>query len=294
VPTMIQRSASGARSIGQKSVNFARDPMAPYRAIREVYGPDTDEPEVFDEMTLQEHLIEVRDRIVRVLGVLLPLFLLAFIISPQVLQQIQIKANALEGLDVRSPTDPLSLYFKVAFYIAIALGMPAIVYQVVAFLSPGLTRKEKRMLFTAMPFISLLFLGGVSYAYFVAAPNALNFLSTFQAGVFHWQPDGQETLAFFLTLMLGLGIAFQLPLVMFILAKLGILLPYQMRKWRKYAILAIAIAAAVITPSTDPFNMILVAIPLYILYELGIIVSAAFAATPLIQRNTLDVEQGAA
>jgi sec-independent protein translocase protein TatC len=284
MPTL-QRSASSARSIGHKGVRAVRNPLAPYRAVRSVYAPDTGEPDTFAEMTLQEHLVEVRDRLVRVLMVLLPLFVLAFFLSPNVLHQIQMKAQATEGLDVRSPTDPLTLYFKVALYIAVALGMPAIIYQVVAFLSPGLTRKEKRALFSALPFISLLFLGGIAYGYFVAAPQALIFLSGFQSNVFSWQPDGQETLSFFLTLMLGLGISFQLPLVMFVLAKLGILLPRQMRAWRRYAVLVIAIAAAVITPSTDPFNMILVAIPLYLLYELGIIISSAFAAVPLVQRT---------
>ncbi len=285
MPPSFHRTSAGLRSIGRKSANAARHPLAPYHAVRDVYRPNTGVPDTFPEMTLEEHLTEIRDRLVRLLLVLLPIFVAALAVSPRVLQQIQIKAQAAEGLDIRSPTDPLTLYFKVAIYVAIALGMPAIVYQVVAFLSPGLTRTEKRALFSALPFISILFLGGVAYGYFVAAPNALSFLAGFQAGVFSWQPDGQETLGFFLTLMLGLGISFQLPLVMFVLAKLGILLPRQMREWRRYAILLIAIAAAVITPSTDPINMMLVAIPLYLLYELGIIVSATFAATPLVQRR---------
>ena len=293
MPPILHRSVSGLRAIGHKGASAARNPLAPYHAVRDIYGPDTGEPDHFTEMTLQEHLTEVRDRLVRLLMVLLPLFLAALALSPQMLHQIQTKAQATEGLDIRSPTDPLTLYFKVAIYIAIALGMPAIVYQLVAFLSPGLTRKEKRALYSSLPFISILFLGGVAYAYFVAAPNALSFLAGFQSEVFSWQPDGNETLAFFLTLMLGLGISFQLPLVMFVLAKLGIMLPQQMRAWRRYAILLIAIAAAVITPSTDPINMFLVAIPLYLLYELGIIVSATFAATPLVQRHVEDYPEAA-
>lgn len=293
MPPTLHRTASGLRDVGRKGVSAARNPLAPYRVVREMYRPETDEPDHFVEMTLQEHLTEIRDRIVRLLLVLLPLFVAALVLSPQVLQQIQIKAQATEGLDIRSPTDPLTLYFKVAIYIAVALGMPAIIYQLVAFLSPGLTRKEKRALYSALPFISILFLGGVAYGYFVAAPNALSFLAGFQSEIFSWQPDGNETLAFFLTLMLGLGISFQLPLVMFVLAKLGIMLPRQMRAWRRYAILLIAIAAAVITPSTDPINMFLVAIPLYLLYELGIIVSATFASTPLVQRHTAETPESA-
>ncbi len=276
----LYRTGSGARQAAKRSARLARDPLAPYRSVRGLYAAN-DDPDVFEEMTLHAHLTEVRDRVMRIVIVILPLFLLAFFVAPSAMEQIQIKANATEGLDVRSPTDPLMMYFKVAFYIAVAMGMPVIVYQLVAFLSPGLTRKEKRVLFAALPFVSMLFIGGVSYAYFVAAPQALNFLSGFQSSVFRWEPDANETLSFFMTLMLGLGISFQLPLVMFLLAKLGILSPVQMRQWRRYAILVIAIAAAIITPSTDPFNMMLVAIPLYFLYEVGIVVSSLFASKTL-------------
>lgn len=272
----LQRTGTAARQAAIKAGRLVRDPLSPYRSVRELYQP-TGQPDVFEEMTLHEHLTEVRDRIVRIVIVIIPLFLLSFFLAPSVLEQIQMKANASQGLDIRAPTDPLMLYFKVSLYIAVAMGMPVIVYQLIAFLSPGLTRKEKRVLFAALPFVTLLFIGGVSYGYFVAAPQAMNFLSGFQAAVFNWEPDANETLSFFMTLMLGLGISFQLPLVMFLLSRLGIVSPRTMRAWRRYAILLIAIAAAIITPSTDPFNMMLVAIPLYALYEVGIVVSSVFA-----------------
>lgn len=280
--SVIRHAGAGIRQVGVTAGKFARDPLAPYRSVRDIYAPDDPErSDDFEEMTLHEHLAELRDRIVRLLLVLLPFLAFAFFITPRILREIQEKANAVQGLDIRSPTDPLTLYFKVALYITVALGMPAIVYQIIAFLSPGLTRKEKRIVYSSLPFISLLFLGGVSYGYFVAAPRALIFLSSFLPSVFSWQPDGNETLTFFLTLMMGLGIAFQLPLVMFLLAKLGVMTPRQMRAWRRYAILLIVIAAAVITPSTDPINMMIVAIPLYLLYEIGIVVSLVFAKTTL-------------
>lgn len=281
--TLFRFVAGGARQVGSSTARLLQDPLAPYRAAREIYAPEPDTPDTFEEMTLEQHLYELRDRIVRILAALLPLFVIAFFIAPRILTEIQYKANAVHGLDIRSPTDPLTLYFKVALYIAVALGMPVIVYQVVAYLAPGLTRKEKRVLYSALPFVSVLFLGGASYGYFVAAPQALSFLSTFLPGVFSWEPDGNETLSFFLTLMLGLGLSFQLPLIMFMLAKLGVLSPPQMRAWRRYAILLIAIVSAVITPSTDPFNMILVAVPLYLLYEVGIVISSVFAKTSLRQ-----------
>jgi len=264
-----------------KTAHAARDPLAPYRAIKDIYRTPDGTPDVFEEMTLQEHLTEVRDRLMRIVFALVPLFIFGFMVAGRILTEIKDKANAAQGLDVRSPTDPLTLTFKVATYVALAIGMPIIVYQIVAFLAPGLTRKEKRVLYTALPFISILFISGAAYGYFVAAPRALYFLSGWNSAAFSWQPDGPETISFFLTLMLGLGIAFQLPVIMFILAKIGIVTPRLMRKWRRYSILLIAVAAAIITPSTDPFNMMIVAVPLYVLYELGIVISSIFAKTSL-------------
>ena len=135
------------------------------------------------------------------------------------------------------------------------------------------------MVYSSLPFVSILFLGGVAYGYFIAAPRALQFLSGFLGDIFSWTPDGAEILTFFLTLMIGLGLAFQLPVIMFILAKIGIVSAQKMREWRRYAYLMLTIVAAVITPSTDPINMAIVAIPLVILYEAGAAISAVFAKT---------------
>jgi sec-independent protein translocase protein TatC len=243
---------------------------------------DPDTPDVFEEMTLQEHLIELRDRIMKIcIGVGIA-FVFGAIASRYLLEQMMINAQ-LEGtgFDIRSPTDPLTLYFKVALYIAIAITMPLIVYQIIAFLAPGLTNKEKRVLFGALPFVSILFIAGVAYGYFVAAPRALLFLSGFLGDIFDWNPDGAEILSFFLTLMIGLGLSFQLPVIMFVLAKIGIVSPAKMVEWRRYAYLMLTILSAVITPSTDPINMAIVAIPLVILYEAGVIISRIFAKTSL-------------
>ncbi len=241
----------------------------------------TDEPDVFDEMTLQEHLEELRDRIMKMVIAIVPTFLFGFFIAGRIMVDIKEKANAVAGMDVKSPTDTLTLTFKIALYVAIAICMPIIVYQVVAFLAPGMTRKEKRVLFSALPFVAILFAVGVYYGYAIAAPRALHFLSTWNTEAFDWNPDGNETVSFFLTLMIGLGLAFQLPVIMYIVAKIGVITPRQMRKWRRYAFMLLLIAAAIITPSTDPYNMAIVAIPLIILYEFGIIISSVFAKTGL-------------
>jgi sec-independent protein translocase protein TatC len=243
--------------------------------------PDPSEPDVFEEMTLLEHMEELRDRIVKSVIAIGVAFIAGVFLAGPLLRRLQVEANAMDGFDVVSPTDPITLYFKIALYIAIAIALPVLLWQLIGFLAPGLTRKEKRLLYMSMPFVIILFLLGVAYAFLFAAPRALGFLSTFMSGMFEWTPEGNAVITFFLTLMLGLGLAFQLPVVMFILAKLGVASPDKMRSFRKYAILILLILSAIITPSTDPFNMAIVFFPLYLLYEAGIIISRIFARRPV-------------
>ena len=247
--------------------------------------PRTDEPyeDVFDEMTLQEHLEELRDRIIKTCVAIAVAFIAGVFLADRLLDHNVNTANALVdatgqgGLDIASPTDPITLYFKIALYIAIGFTMPIIVWHFIGFLAPGLTRKEKRVLFTALPFVTLLFLGGVSYAYFFAVPRAFDFLSSFQSDIFSWDPDGGQVINFYLTVMVGLGIAFQIPVVMFLLAKLNLVSPQRMSQYRKYAAMGILVISAVITPTPDPFNMFFVALPLLLLYEVGIVIARVFA-----------------
>jgi len=239
--------------------------------------PDPNEPDVFEEMTLLEHMIELRDRIVKIVIAVAIAFIAGIVLAPRFLALLQKEANVPGGFDVVSPTDPLTLYFKIALYIAIGIALPVILWQLFGFLAPGLTRKEKRILYSSLPFVSILFVAGAAYGFFVAAPRAFAFLSNFMTDIFEWSPEGEQIITFYLTLMIGLALAFQLPVIMFLLAKLGVATPQKMRSFWKYAVLVIFIAAAVITPSTDPFNMAVVAVPLMLLYWIGIVLSYLFA-----------------
>jgi len=244
--------------------------------------PDDGTPEIFAEMTLGEHLIELRTRIVRACLSVGGAFIIGLVLAVPMLNKMQHDSRATAGFDIRSPVDPITIYVRVAAYIALGLAFPLILYQLLAFVSPGLTRREKRVVYSAIPFVAILAILGGSYGFFIAAPRALYFLSHFMPHVFMWQPDGPEVITFYLTLMLGLALAFQIPVVMFILAKIGIVSPQKMAKVRKYAFIVILIVAAVITPSTDPFNMTIVAVPLYLLYEFGIVIARMFAKSPMI------------
>jgi sec-independent protein translocase protein TatC len=251
--------------------------------------PDPNAPDVFAEMTLLEHLEELRDRIIKCVIAIGVAFIAGAFLAGPMLKRLQIEANARTGFDIVSPTDPITLYFRIALYIAVSLALPVLLWQLVGFLLPGLTQREKRFLILAMPFVIILFLLGAAYGFFFAAPRALQFLSGFMSDLYQWSPEGEETISFFLTLMLGLGLAFQLPVVMFVLAKLGIVSPRRMRAWWRYAVVILLVVSAVVTPSTDPFNMMVVFVPLYLLYEAGILVSRLFARTPLALRTRHEI-----
>ncbi len=245
--------------------------------------PDPNEPDVFEEMTLLEHMEELRDRLVKTCIGIGVTFIFGLVLAVPLMHYMKDAANAERGFQVLSPTEPLTLYMKVALYIAIAIAMPLIVWQFIGFLAPGLTNKEKRILLSSLPFVAILFFLGAGYAFFVAAPKALWFLSNLFTDLIDWSPQGDEVVNFYLTLMVGIGLAFELPVIMFLLAKLGIVTPQKMKQWRKYAFLAIIVISAVITPTTDPFNLSLVAIPLALLYEIGVWTSYFF-----VKRSTRD------
>lgn len=253
-----------------------RPPKLPKLSVPKLPNLNITEPyeDVFEEMTLGQHIGELRDRIVKVSVSIGLAFVAGFFLAKPLLDVIVDAAQATgSGLDIQSPTEPFTLYMKVALYIAFSIAMPVIVFHLIGFLAPGLTRREKRVVYISLPFVALLFVGGAAFAFFVAAPRALAFLSGFQSGIFAWEPDGGEVINFYMTLMIGVGLAFELPIVMFLLSQMKIVDSKRFRQYRKYAAIGILISSAIITPTPDPFNMAIVASPMFLLYEFGIIIS---------------------
>jgi len=243
-------------------------PIAPVKRI--FSPPEEDDPDVFEEMTLAEHLEELRTRLVRSCVALGVAFIAGVILATPMLHLIKSTAQV-ESFDQNDVTEGITDFFKVALYIAVALAFPIIFYQVFAFIAPGLTRKEKRIVYSSLPFVVLLFLAGASFAFFFAIPRAFKFLSSFQSDTFEFSPTFGSVAAFFIQVSLGMGIAFETPVVMFLLARLGMVSPKRMSSVRRYAAVVVLVAAAIITPTPDPINMMIVAIPIYLIYELGII-----------------------
>jgi sec-independent protein translocase protein TatC len=225
------------------------------------------------KMSFMEHLGELRTRIMWVLGSAAVGLVIAFFVTDFAMRFI---SRPLAKLNIElvftSPTEAFWTWMKVAMVLAIFISMPAILYQVWTFVSPGLHAHEKKY---AAPFIivgSLLFLMGGAFAMLVIIPYASNFLVTFgqEKG---WKP--MITVAsytdFVIKFTLAFGLVFELPVVITVLAVIGVVTPQFLSKNRKYAILVNFIVAAVLTPTPDMINQTLMAGPLCLLYEVGII-----------------------
>jgi sec-independent protein translocase protein TatC len=223
-------------------------------------------------MPLMEHLKELRNRLFRAAIALLITTTASLVFAKQVLI-ILIAPMGDTAPQALKPTESLGNYMKVALLCGVILAMPVIVYQIGRFMAPGLTKKERRHLFLLVPGATLCFVTGVAFAYFVMMPAAIPFLQGFMADIIKQQWAIGEYLSFITSLLFWIGVAFEEPLFVFFLAKLGIVDAKMLSKNRKYAIIIIAVLAAVITPTVDPLNMMLVMGPLIVLYEIGIILA---------------------
>jgi sec-independent protein translocase protein TatC len=220
-------------------------------------------------MSFFEHLDELRIRLTRAMIALVVGTALGLFVTNQVLEYLVSPYG--ERLQVLGPTESVISYFRVALMIGGILSIPIITYQLLMFIIPGLTQKEKRILLMAIPAITLLFIVGVAFAWFILVPPALGFLEGFQPTIFKPEWTADLYLSFVTSLLFWMGVAFETPLVFFVIALLGLVTAgVLIRNWR-IAIVGAAIAAALITPTIDPVNMFLVMGPLLTLYVFSII-----------------------
>jgi sec-independent protein translocase protein TatC len=223
------------------------------------------------QMSLIEHLTELRDRLVRASIALLIATAFSFIFAGRLVEFLTIPVGGRDMLQSIEVTENIGIFMRVSLISGLVLAMPVIVYQLIRFIVPGLTPEERRYLWIVVPGASLLFLLGVAFAYFVmlraALPFLLNFLDIPTA------PRPKSYFGFVGRLMFWIGVSFQTPLILAFLARLGVITPQILKKNRKYAVVVIALIAAAITPTVDPVNMLLVMAPLFLLYELGIFLS---------------------
>ncbi len=223
-----------------------------------------------------EHLDELRQRLTKavfslVIGTGVGVFFADRVLM--LLQEPYCKIPTVDNCElvILDPTGNIMIYFRVALMVGGILAIPMVTYQLLMFILPGLTRKEKRYVLLSIPATTLLFFIGVFFSWAVLMPTALGFLSGFKADIFEpeWTADGY--IGFVTSLLFWMGVAFQTPLVFFIVSLMGLVSAGALvRQWR-IAIVGASIAAALITPTIDPVNMFLVMAPLLTLYALSIV-----------------------
>jgi len=227
------------------------------------------------EMTFLEHLEELRWRLIySVIGVgvgtLLCWIFIDFIIDKVLLTPAKHAGVLLQNL---KPFGQLMLYFEVAMVGGVILSLPNIFYQLWKFISPALRKSERRYISAIVIFSTLCFLLGISFSYFIMLPMSLKFAAQFGSASIKNVFAIDEYMSIIISIMLGSGVVFELPMVSFFLTKIGILTPAFMRKYRRHAIVLIFIAAAFLSPGTDPVSQLILAAPLVLLYEISIIIS---------------------
>ncbi|NPV06239.1 MAG: twin-arginine translocase subunit TatC [Syntrophaceae bacterium] len=230
-----------------------------------------------DKMPLTAHLEELRKRLVRSLIAVGVAFVACFFFKEDL---FAIVARPLirvlppgSHLIYTGLPEAFFTYIKVSFYAGLFLASPVVLYQAWKFISPGLYPGERKFVAPFVATSTLLFVAGVCFGYFLVLPPAYSFFLEFSTDFLKPMLSMREYLTLTLKLLLAFGIIFEIPVFLFFMTKIGLVTPRKLARMRRYAIVVFFIVAALITPTPDAFTQSMMAIPMIILYEVGILVS---------------------
>jgi sec-independent protein translocase protein TatC len=221
---------------------------------------------------LLQHLDELRRRIFKAFLALIVMTGISFAISQKIIEYLAGPIGGTAKLVSIEITENIAIFMKVSLLGGFVLSMPFIVYQIMAFVLPGLKRNERIWLLVMIPLATLLFVGGIAFTWFVMLPTAIPFLAGFLGITTHVRPENY--FEFITRLMFWIGICFEMPLIVMFLAKMKFVTAKQLASGWRYAIVVMAVIAAVVTPTVDPINMGLVMAPLMGLYVISIVLAA--------------------
>ena len=224
------------------------------------------------KLSLLQHLIELRRRLIRSVIAVLVATVASFFFAEHIFNILIAPAAGIELIYIEM-TEMISTYMKVCLASGIILAMPYVVVQFILFVAPALTRREKKSVYLILPWIALMFIGGVVFGYFILIPPATNFLITFGSEIATPQIKIGNYISIVTRLLLAIGLVFEMPVITTFLARIGIISPKWLSSKRRAAIIFAFILAAIITPTFDPLNQTLVAAPLIVLYELSILLA---------------------
>jgi sec-independent protein translocase protein TatC len=260
---------------GQTAAEPSRDAEVVDRYDREAATPSPPDPEedLDGRMTFLEHLDELRKRITHAVVGLLVGFVLAFAFVDRITRFVflRLTADIPDGMLIfTQPTEAFFLWMKIAALAGVLISSPYLMWQVWLFIAPGLYANEKKL---AIPFViisSALFVGGAAFSHYVVFPFAWRFFAGFSNEFLQFMPRVQDVFSLYVKLVLALGLVFQLPVLIFVLAKLRIVTARFLVRNIKYAVLIIFVVAAIVTPDASPVTQALVAGPMIVLYLLSI------------------------
>lgn len=247
----------------------------------------TDRPGDGKSLTILEHLQELRYRLMICGGALILAMIASFYpLTNWTLNWLKRPAeNRVEGFELvfTQPLEYWTTFFRVSLLLGVAIAMPVFLWQILAYVGPGLTRNEKRWAFPIVIGASAMFLAGCAFAYYVEMPPALGFLLD-SGGVARPFISVKSYVDFATRLMLVTGLVFETPLVIMGLAKIGLVRSRKLLSWWRYALVGAFVISAIVTPSIDPITQTLVAAPMIVLYFVGILLAKLVEKTPLIPR----------
>ena len=227
------------------------------------------------KLSLFGHLTELRQRLIKSVIAIVITTILSFTFYQQIFDILIRPAQGINLIFIEM-TEMLGTIMRVCLVSGIILAMPYLTYQLIMFVSPALTVREKRYIYLGLPWIALMFAAGVIFTYFILLPPAIKFLTTFGSDIATPQIKVGNYISIVTRLLLAVGLVFEMPVVTTFLARLGIVKAKWLADKRKIALILAFILAAIITPTFDPINQSLVAIPLIILYEMSIWLAKLF------------------
>ena len=222
-----------------------------------------------EEATLVEHLTELRHRVMIALLAIIPAFVVSFIFHEQVIEWLKRPLPDDRLLVTLGVTEPFTTAVKVSLMAAIAIVLPVLLFQLWAFLAPAVDASVQRVLGVFVVFSTALFAAGVAFTYFVVMPKAITFLTEFDAELYDVQIRASYYLSFVAVLLLASGLAFQMPIFILALVRIGVLTSAILRRNRRFALVGL-VAFAILLPTVDPVSLGLELIPLLVLFELSI------------------------
>lgn len=230
------------------------------------------------KLTLLGHLQEIRRRLVYCVIALIAAMVAAFFFTDRIIEFLKSRVPDTADIVFIEVTEMFGVWFKVSLYTGLAMALPFFVLQLVLFIRPALTRRERAYLYLLLPFIVVFFLTGAAFAWYVFMPHALEFLLGFGSEHAQAQIRIGNLISFEVQIVFWMGVVFELPVLSFFLAKIGILdFRWLIKQWRWGLILSVVLAA-IITPTPDPINCLIVAAPICLLYLVSIV--AAWIARP--------------